>query len=189
MTRGFFSKEYREDILFHGHERKIIFLIALSIIPTALMGFLFEPFFEGMIDNTLLVSIMLLATGFILFTSKFFYAQKNKWDFGILAALIIGLAQGFSILPGLSRSGLTIATALMLGVNRESAFKFSFLISMPAILGATLLKIKDLNFYDTNVIQGYIIGMVITAVVGYVSLIILGKMVLTKNSTALLTTA
>ena len=139
LARGFFSKESRKDSLFQGYERKIIFLIVLSLIPTALMGFFFNPYFEGMIHNTLLVGIMLSVTSLVLFISKYGRPRKNKWDFGILEALIIGLAQGFSILPGLSRSGLTIVTALMFGVDRESAFKFSFLISMPAILGATRL--------------------------------------------------
>ncbi len=181
LINGLFSKQKKDHSLFLGQERRVILLIAIAMIPTALMGLLLEPYFEGMIDNTLLVGIMLLITTLILFASKFSSPRRKAWEFGLVIALAIGFAQGFAIVPGLSRSGLTIVTALLLGVERESAFKFSFLISLPAILGATLLKAKELNFYDANLMQGYIIGLLLTAVIGYVSLIVLGKMVLTQK--------
>ncbi len=181
LIKGLFFKPAESHSLLQGHERKILLLIIIATIPTGLMGLTLEPYFELMIDNTLFVSIMLLITALVLLTAKFSSPRRAAWNFGMFIALAIGFAQGLAIIPGLSRSGLTIVTALLLGMDRESAFKFSFLISLPAILGATLLKIKDLNFYDANLMQGYIIGMMLTAVIGYVSLIVLSKMVLTKK--------
>jgi undecaprenyl-diphosphatase len=181
LIKGLFSKKPQDHSLFQGHERKIVLVIAIAMIPTVLMGLLLEPYFEVMIDNTLLVGIMLFITALILFTAKFSSPRKNAWEIGLFIALAVGLAQGLAIIPGLSRSGLTIVTALLLGMDRESAFRFSFLISLPAIFGATLLNVKELNFYDVNLMGGYIIGMTVTAVIGYVSLIVLGKMVLTKK--------
>lgn len=181
LALGLFAKPSSGHSLFRGKERRIILFIIIALIPTVLMGLFLEPFFENMIDSTLLVGLMLFMTALILFASKFFSPRKSAWELGFMVALIIGFSQGLAIIPGLSRSGLTIVTALMLGVDRESSFKFSFLISLPAIFGATLLRLKEINFSDAIMMQGYIIGMALTAVIGYVSLIVLGKMVLTKK--------
>lgn len=121
---------------------KFIAQIALSMIPVGIIGVLFEEqielFFTGQI---LLVGAMLLVTATLLFFTMKAPAESGGLNF--FKALIIGLAQAISILPGISRSGATISTALLLGVNREMAARFSFLMVLPPILGATALKVKD----------------------------------------------
>jgi undecaprenyl-diphosphatase len=98
-----------------------------------------EQFFEGRI---MLVGLMLLVTASILFSTRF--VNKSNNEVGYLSALIIGVAQTIAILPGISRSGATIGTALLLGVERNAATRFSFLMVLPPIAGATLIKLKDL---------------------------------------------
>ncbi len=116
--------------------------IILSMIPVGLVGFFLEDeiesFFEGQI---LLVGCMLLVTGILLYlTTK---AKEKSGEVNFKNAGIVGLAQAVAILPGISRSGTTIAISLLLGVNREKAAKFSFLMVLPPILGAVALKVKD----------------------------------------------
>ena len=94
--------------------------------------------------------------------------------FSLKNAVVIGLVQGMAILPGISRSGSTIAVGLFLGLSRETAAKFSFLLSIPAILGATLILVKD-AFNDPNFnVKVAVIGTVTSCIIGYLSLRFLG---------------
>lgn len=117
--------------------------IIISMIPVGLVGVLFkkqiESFFEGQIT---LVASMLLCTGLLLLFAH--YARpKEGTEVSFGKAFMIGIAQAIAILPGISRSGSTIAAALLLGVKREQAAPFSFLMVLPPIFGATLLEVKD----------------------------------------------
>lgn len=122
--------------------RSFMLKILLSTIPLAIIGLLWQEeikmFFSG---NLLLVGTMLLITAILLTMSHFFRKQSGEVTF--FKALIIGIAQAGAVLPGLSRSGATIATALILGVEREKAAKFSFLMILIPIVGAAMLKLKD----------------------------------------------
>jgi len=91
-------------------------------------------------------------------------------DFSIKKALIVGLVQGVAIIPGISRSGSTIAVGLFLGLNRESAAKYSFLLSIPAILGAAVLILKDISADSAIDAGSLIIGLLTSCLVGYASL-------------------
>ena len=120
---------------------KFASMILLSMIPVGVVGILFEDkieaFFEGQV---LLVGFMLLVTGLLLYlTTK---AGEKEKQVSHKSALIIGLSQAIAILPGISRSGSTIATALLLGINKEKAARFSFLMVLPPIMGALLIKLK-----------------------------------------------
>ncbi len=116
--------------------------IVLSMIPVGFVGLLFEEqieaFFEG---NIVLVGAMLILTGFLLLITYFVENQEGT-EVTFRKALIIGIAQAIAIVPGISRAGATIATALILGVKRSEASRFSFLMVIAPILGATLLKFK-----------------------------------------------
>jgi undecaprenyl-diphosphatase len=133
-------------------ETRFVTLIVISMIPTAIVGLLFESrieqFFEGSI---MLVGFMLLFTSFILFLTRF--VKINTKEVGYFQALIIGLAQTVAILPGISRSGATISTALLLGVERNAATRFSFIMVLPPIAGATLMKAKDLFTEPVSVVN------------------------------------
>ena len=116
--------------------------IIVSMIPVGVVGVFFESeieaFFSG---NMILVGSMLLITAGLLFLTH--YSKGTSGDVSFGKALIVGFAQAFAILPGISRSGSTIATALLLGVDRSKAARFSFLMVLIPILGASLLKLKD----------------------------------------------
>lgn len=141
---------FRKDIadilknLFSGKQETIQYVIflLLSAVPVGVVGILFEDqlaaFFDGQI---LYVGLFLLVTAALLFFSRF--EPKTKRKVSLFAALAIGLAQAIAIMPGISRSGATISTALLLGVDRNEASRFSFLMVLLPIIGATLLKGKD----------------------------------------------
>jgi undecaprenyl-diphosphatase len=123
---------------------RLMVLIIIGSIPTALIGFLFKDQFEVLFGSTLAVGIALLVTGGFLFLTR--YINRRGHDIstcGPKDALLIGVAQGLAITPGISRSGITITTGLFLGLDRELAARFSFLLFIPAILGALLLQILD----------------------------------------------
>lgn len=116
--------------------------IIISMIPVGLIGILFkdqiESFFGG---NVLLVGFMLWVTALLL--GMTYYSKKQGGPVTYAKAFIIGIAQAIAIMPGISRSGSTIATALLVGVEKEKAARFSFLMVLPPILGASLLEVKD----------------------------------------------
>ena len=123
---------------------RLMLLIVIASIPTALTGLLLKDFFEDIFGRAEIVSCLLIFTGFILFFTKKSEDKETCYeDVKVWHALLIGLAQSFAILPGISRSGSTIAAALYLKLNRRFAGEFSFLISLPAISGATILTFKD----------------------------------------------
>ena len=151
-------------------------LIIVGCIPAAVMGIGLEPIFEKAFESLLVVGIGLLITGGILLLSEKLSIRDNRnknwstmtaWD-----AVLIGVMQGIAITPGISRSGSTIAGSLLRGLNREYAARFSFLLSVPVILGAGLLQLKDLPagaFTGINWLP-YLIGPGIAAVSGYVAI-------------------
>ncbi|MGL1903735.1 MAG: undecaprenyl-diphosphate phosphatase [Fibrobacterales bacterium] len=146
-------------------------LIIVACIPTGLIGILFKDPLEGLFDKPLLVSGTLLLTGTLLFITKF--RSDGEKDFTIKTALLIGLVQGFAIIPGISRSGSTIAISMLLGIKRKEAGEFSFLISIPAILGAVLLKGKDVMSDPTlsaHIGLPEVLGVVASFVTGVIAL-------------------
>ncbi|MEW5807748.1 MAG: undecaprenyl-diphosphate phosphatase [Acidobacteriota bacterium] len=180
LGRGFFYKARIEGSIFSGYERRILILIVVSLIPTGIIGLLIEPLFEEMLHSVILVGIMLGITALSLFLTKFSNPSRGLWEVRVRDALIVGTVQGLAVIPGLSRSGLTIATALILGWKREEAFRFSFLISMPAILGATLLQMIKIDF-SNGTMMNYLSGMLLAGIVGYISLFFLRSIIIVKK--------
>ena len=124
-----------------NRKRHFVFMLILGIIPTGLMGVLLSDFFSKLYDSPAITGFMLLVTGCILFTlSRVKPGAKNEGTMTALDALFISIAQGIAIIPGISRSGSTITAAIWRGLNRETAVRFSFLVSIPVILGATVLE-------------------------------------------------
>lgn len=117
---------------------------AFACIPTAAIGFGFKDRFEDAFDSPTVAGVGLLLTGTLLFAAGGFQRPRRGWRrMGWWRAGLIGVAQGCAILPGISRSGSTICTALMLGIKRRWATEFSFLIAVPPIVGAGLIKLRD----------------------------------------------
>jgi len=124
---------------------KMAGLIIIGSIPTAIIGLILKQFEHVLFTSEVLVGFMLILTGTILWVSRKYYSSGNtKKIFGIKKAFSIGIVQGLAVIPGISRSGSTIATGMFLGIDRHTAAKFSFLLSIPAILGAQVLSIKDM---------------------------------------------
>ena len=140
--------------------------IALSMLPAAFVGLFFEDQLNELFDGEIiLVGCCLIATGFILFLTQL--ERKHRRSVNFLDAIIIGLAQAVAILPGISRSGSTISTALALGIEKEKATRFSFLMVLGLIAGASILKLKDLGeaTQDTTFLP-YLMGFLAAFVSG-----------------------
>lgn len=130
-----------------GQEEKLLLLwIVLACLPTGLIGLLFRDWFETLFSRPKMVGIMFFITGVGLWLTRW-ATQKGRVlkEMGWRDALWVGMAQGIAIIPGISRSGATISTALLRGLDRELSGRFSFLISIPAVLGATLLEWKKIG--------------------------------------------
>lgn len=138
-------------------------MIVLSMIPVGIVGVLFEDQIEAFFDGQiLLVGCTLLLTGILLYLTTKAAEQQKKVTHK--SALIIGLSQAIAILPGISRSGSTIATALLLGINKEKAARFSFLMVLPPIMGALLIKLKKYVGGDPADVVGSDLSTMVLAV-------------------------
>ncbi|NVM03938.1 MAG: undecaprenyl-diphosphate phosphatase [Candidatus Helarchaeota archaeon] len=125
-----------------------IFIIIASV-PAGTVGILFKSELSEFFENPLFVAIALIFTGIILYITKYF--REGGLGVRFFGSIVIGCAQAFAILPGISRSGMTISAGIFLGINREDAVKFSFFLSMPAIFGATILETLDAFYYNLNI--------------------------------------
>jgi len=144
--------------------------VLVSIIPTALIGILFNRLFHEMFGSTLVVGIMLMVTGTILGASRLIPDKAiKKRSIGLVTALAVGLAQGVAITPGISRSGATIVCGLLCGLDRELAGRFSFLISIPAIIGALVMQF-DMTEIGEIGYAPFMTGIVISFVTGLIAL-------------------
>jgi undecaprenyl-diphosphatase len=122
--------------------RQYALYILISMIPAGFVGLFFKDDIEMLFDNnTLLVGLMLLITGLLLFLTT--QVRKKRGKINIVVAAIVGIAQAIAILPGISRAGATIATGLLLGAERSRMARFSFLMVLPVIIGASILELKD----------------------------------------------
>ena len=133
-------------------------LILISIFPAGIVGFLFEEKISNLFDgNIILVGSMLLFTSVILFVSDFKIKTTNKLDY--VKSFFVGVSQALAIIPGISRSGLTICSSVLMGVNRELAAKFSFLMVLPLIFGSFLkILIFDELIFNQEIISSYVFG-------------------------------
>ncbi|MGQ9530952.1 MAG: undecaprenyl-diphosphate phosphatase [Candidatus Bathycorpusculaceae bacterium] len=163
----------------HG---KLIPLIIVGTIPTALIGLVFGDYMENVFQNPTPIAIAFALCGILLYLSKAGRERTDNIDYS--KALMIGVAQGIAIIPGISRSGATIAFALLLGIRREKAFKFSFLLSVPAIIGAFGLEAYKERATLTFSGLGWIevsVGFVVVMVVGYFALRLLWKILAARR--------
>jgi undecaprenyl-diphosphatase len=148
--------------------------VVVGNIPTALIGVGFRDPLENLFGSVSVVACMLVVTGFLLLLTRF--APGGTRRLGLLAALAVGTAQGFAIVPGISRSGATIACGLLVGLDRDLAARYSFLLSVPAIIGALALQLAT----DRVTGPGFLVllaGGVVAAVVGLLALKLLMRMV------------
>lgn len=161
--------KYRRII--HNSYRKLVLMIFVSTIPTGVIGYVGRDFVEAASGILLIPGICLVITAGLLFISDFAPDGTKKPRQATFAnAFIIGICQGIATLPGISRSGTTITACVLSGFERKFAVKYSFILSIPAILGALVLELKDAGSMSVSASQAgiYVAGMIVAAVVGYV---------------------
>jgi len=170
IIKAFLTKRSLEDPYF-----KLGLLVIAGSIPTAIIGFTLQDIFEAMFSSLFTVGIFLLITGMLLmFADRFGKSRKDIQKFGLFDSLIIGTAQGCAIAPGLSRSGTTVSASLLAGLEPSLAAKFSFLLSMPAILGASVFKAKAML---SNASLEALAGFMAAAISGYIAVRIFIKLI------------
>jgi len=161
---------------FKNEDGKMVPLIIVGVVPTILIGLVFGWLIEDVFQTILPIALAFLVCGLVLYSSRI---GKEKTDsINYPTAIMMGIVQGIAIVPGISRSGVTIAIALLLGIKREKAFEFSFLLSIPAILGALCLTLYTEFGKLTAANLGFgeiIMGAVVSMLVGYLALKLLWK--------------
>lgn len=172
---------FREAWLVNDSGKMVTGIIAATFI-TGVIGLAFKDFFEQAFDSVRMAGFGLLVTSIYLIMALVIRNREGSHDSPTLPiSLGVGLAQGVAILPGISRSGSTIVASLLLGLKREVAFAFSFLMSVPAILGASILEFADAPSKDFPGMMPSIMLFVTSLVVGTVSLALLGFLVRRGN--------
>jgi undecaprenyl-diphosphatase len=147
--------------------RYYISAIAFGTIPALLFGLLLKDYISLIFDNIRFVSLSLVFTGIMLIASKFIIKRNMKLTLSI--AMVIGLAQAAAIIPGISRSGATICMGILLGLSASEAARFSFLLSIPVIIGAALLTAMNIETIPFG-LDIVLLGILFSYLVGWVSL-------------------
>lgn len=180
-----FAKQDSFSTLYaNEHGFRLAMLLAAGSIPTAIIGIFLQTISELLFTSIALTGGMLIVTGIILvltgvllwITKNAKASEKGLSEFSLKTALWIGVVQGFAIIPGISRSGSTIAAGLLLGLDKKTAGTFSFLLSIPAIIGAAGLHVVLSGLDDIQIIQ-VLIGLLTSFVIGFLSLGILMRIV------------
>ena len=162
---------------FETEEGKLALFIVVGSVPIAITGFIFYDFFKSLFSNLVAVGLALIITGSVLFFSE---KRIGNRKMGIIDSLLIGLAQAVTIIPGISRSGITVATGLLRKIDKTKAFRYSFLLSVPAVIGATVMESRDLVLGNMDMAPLFL-GATISMIVGYGSLKLLQKIVMNEK--------
>ena len=154
--------------------RRMVLLVVVGTLPLFAV-LLIKDYVEALGSSPVFVSCALLVTGCILFFSdRMGKGRKTVRTAALKDVLLVGVAQGLATVPGLSRSGCTISAGMAMGFERKFAVRYSFLMSLPAVLGATILEVKDVLELEGGLAAGllprYLMGMVVAGVVGYFSI-------------------
>lgn len=148
-------------------EGRLFWFIVIASIPGAIVGALLEQQAETTFRSPLVIGIMLIIMGLILYLAdRFGTKQQQNKSISFRQSFTIGISQALAIIPGVSRSGITMSSGLFLGLTREDAARFSFLLSTPIILGAGILKLRHLSAHSINNLP-FLIGVLTSAVVGF----------------------
>lgn len=169
---------YRSDIArmakFDRPARKLITLIVIGSIPAVILGLLFEDRIEELVEEPTKVAIMLIVTGVILLaTTLLRLGDRRTEDLRPIDSLLIGLAQSLALIPGISRSGMTISAGLARGVERTESARFAFLLGIPVIAGAGLLQMAEVLTSGESIPASVWVGVIVAGLSGYAAIAIL----------------
>ncbi len=172
IFRGNFKAGLKEDSF-----KKLAWLLVVGTIPAGLMGVLLKSQFESLFTSVPAVGFFMIITGILLWgAERVKRGEKEVKDVSFKNALAIGIFQGFAIAPGISRSGATISAGLFSGLERELAAKFSFLLSIPAIIGAVAIQAKDITSFDFS-LAVTLAGFISAIIFGYLAIKLLLKII------------
>ncbi|PIR21378.1 MAG: undecaprenyl-diphosphatase UppP [Deltaproteobacteria bacterium CG11_big_fil_rev_8_21_14_0_20_47_16] len=166
---GAFFTSLKKKRAQYTQEEKMIWYLIIASVPGAIIGKLLEEQAETIFRSPLLIASTMAVMGLVLWAAD--QMQKHRIDMdhiGLKESIIIGFSQALAIVPGVSRSGSTISAGLFLGLTREAAARFSFLMAMPIMIGATMVKAKP--FIQAGVGTAEIVGILVSAVVGFLSI-------------------
>ena len=169
FLRDIFSGKKKKSSGTPPPARRMVLLVIIATLPI-LVSLFFKDKVEAAMTSTMFIGCALLVTGSLLYISdRFRKGRKTEKNATLLDALVVGLAQVFAVLPGISRSGTTISAGLFMGFDRKFAVRFAFLMSLPVVLGANILELKDAisTGIDPSVIPAYIVGVIVSAVSGF----------------------
>jgi len=170
---------FREDILSLFKDLKLFARLCVTVIITGTIGVLGRDFFESLFNSPRIVALAWVFTGAVLLATKKL-TQPNKEKLQTQDAIILGFTQGLAIIPGVSRSGITIATLLFRKINRRLAFSVSFLVSVPVISGAALLEARKIELLGRQDIANLAAGLIFSFIFGIIALSVL-KNILNKG--------
>jgi undecaprenyl-diphosphatase len=163
------EKQSPSFIYKNSYHVRLATALIIGTVPAGIVGIVLKNQIESLFSATIPVLAALFFTGSFLLVT--FLIRKGENHIGFWKGLLVGIAQAIAIIPGISRSGATISTALFLKVNRQEVGEFSFLLSIPAILGATVLALNDLSAVSSNVsLHTILIGTLAAFISGYFSL-------------------
>jgi undecaprenyl-diphosphatase len=162
---------WRDWIEMLMHKRGLLYLIILASVPAGGVGFFFNDFVEESLRSPYIISIALVAGGIVMFLSEKMLKNRSLEHLNLPDAVVIGISQAIALVPGVSRSGITISAGLFRGLDRSSSARFSFLLSTPIIAGAVLLHAGKMMtgtaHYDLNL---FIVGFAASAVTGFAAI-------------------
>jgi undecaprenyl-diphosphatase len=162
LTRAVFDRSRKE-------ERRLIMLLGVATCPIVITGLSLKDPIEQVREQPVIVSLLLCVTGLILFVPGMMKTKSTRTP-GMRSSILMGLAQSLALLPGISRSGCTIAAGLALGIRPALAAEFSFLLAIPAISGATLLKIDEIASIPKDQAAIYFTGIAVAFVTGLLAI-------------------
>lgn len=172
LVKGRFITEIKKD-----QYKKLTWYVIIGTIPVGLVGIIFNDIVESLFTGVSIPAFFLLITGCILyFSQRMNSGEIDLKNMTLKEAIIVGCGQACAIIPGLSRSGTTIATGLILGLDKEFAAKFSFILSIPAILGAAIVQLKDVGGGSIE-LTAWIAGFLVATISGYLAIKFLLKLI------------
>jgi undecaprenyl-diphosphatase len=177
IFRGEFREKFKKD-----HYKKLAWMVIIGTIPAGIIGLLLKSEIETIFQSITIPAFFLLITGVLLYVSqRLNVGNRDIKNSGIKDSIIVGIGQAFAIIPGLSRSGTTIGFGLLIGLDKEFAAKFSFLLAIPAIIGATITQLDGITSGFGSNLLPYFLGFLASLISGYLAISILLKLIREKS--------
>lgn len=175
-------RDHRLNFVSHSPESRLLWLIALGSVPAAIVGLLFNSWIEDNVRQPWLVAVMLaLVATLMLLADRATRERRVLAGLRVPDAILIGVGQACALIPGVSRSGATITTALFRDFRRDDAARFAFLLGTPAFVGAALLKAKDLASESSHQYGELFVGLLCSAIVGFAVIHLLLRYLRTRS--------